>query len=374
MSNMKWTRQMPMSRLGENSNETWIRDEEGNSQSFDVKVFPGKKTDLLSLKKNIVDSLKSKQEYYRQTREDIYKPNNLEAVDSCPVCGADSKHTQLEVNIYGAEYASCKNCTHVYVLKRPTKTAIEGFYLNDVTYAATYTDKQSAESRLETIAVPWREWTFNLFENIYGRKPEKVLDVGSGAGHFVEACRRAGVQADGIELSESSRKFSKEIWGIDLDGRDFFDAAKDYEGYDVVTFWGLLEHTPNPSGILKTAYDIVSKSDTGLVVSKVPRWNSLSSAIQQLKTDTIIRHLDPMGHIMCFTDESTAEIYYKNKFNPVAAWYYGMDVYETLMQLGAKIDQYDVLTQTGSLQVDLQQFVDELRFSDGLTLAGTPMR
>ncbi len=365
---------MPMSRLGDVAIEKWIREEGDQFESFDVQVFPGKKTDLLGLKKNIVDTIRSKQDYYKKTREDIYRPENLEAVTHCPVCEASSDNASLQVNIYGAEYASCNQCTHVYVLKRPTKTAIEGFYLNDVTYAATYTDKVSAESRLNTIAVPWREWTLRLFNEIYGRNPTKILDVGSGAGHYVEACRRAGIQADGIELSESSRNFSKEIWDIELDGRDFFEAAPDYQGYEVVTFWGLLEHTPNPSKILETANAIVNKSDTGLIISKVPRWDSLSAAIQQLKTDTIIRHLDPMGHIMCFTDESAAELYYKNDVIPTAAWYYGMDVYETFMQMGSKVDNFDVLTKTGEIQLELQQFVDEMRFSDGLTLAGIPKR
>ncbi len=371
---MHWNRQMPMSRLEGVGNEKWIREENGERESFDVRVFPGKKTDLLGLKKNIVDSIKSKQAYYKETREEVYRPENVEDVDRCPVCETSAAETTLRTNIYGAEYASCNNCTHVYVLKRPTKAAIEGFYLNDVTYAATYTDKTAAESRLNAIAVPWKEWTVELFEKTYGRKPTRILDVGSGAGHFVEACRRDGIQADGIELSESSRQFSKDIWGVELDGRDFFEAAEDYKGYEIVTFWGLLEHTPNPSAILQKAHEIVAESDTGLIISKVPRWHSMSAAIQQLATDTVIRHLDPMGHIMCFTDESAAEFYYKNKFSPVAAWYYGMDVYETLMQLGTTIDNFDVLTKTGEIQIELQQFVDDMRFSDGLTLAGTPIR
>lgn len=369
---MNWSRVQPMSRFEKGGIERWIREENGKVDDFQVEVFPGKKTDLLGLKKNIVDSIKSKQEYYSSTRKDIYKPENVEPVDVCPVCNSSSSKADERSNIYGARYASCSVCTHVYVLERPTKSAIEGFYLNDVTYAATYTDKSAAESRLNAIAVPWVEWTVNLFEKTHGRKPEKILDVGSGAGHFVEACRRAGMHADGIELSESSRDFSKEIWNIELDGRDFIEAASDYEGYDIVTFWGLLEHTPNPSRILKAAYDIVSKSSAGMVISKVPRWHSLSSAIQRLKSDTVIRHLDPMGHIMCFTDESAAELYYKNDFAPVAAWYYGMDVYETCMQLGSKIDQFEVLTETGDIQMELQQFVDEMRFADGLTLAGIP--
>ncbi len=363
-----------MSRLDTVATEKWIREENGCSESFDVQIFPGKKTDLLGLKKNIVDSIQSKQEYYKRTREQIYQPENLEKVDNCPVCGASAGLASTKANIYGAEYASCSNCTHVYVLKRPTKTAIEGFYLNDVTYAATYTDKASAESRLNTIAVPWREWTVQLFESIYGRRPKSVLDVGSGAGHFVEACRRDGIKAEGIELSESSRAFAKEIWNIELDGRDFFEAAEDYQGYEIVTFWGLLEHTPNPSKILETANSIISESNSGLVISKVPRWDSLSAAIQRIKTDTILRHLDPMGHIMCFTDESAAELYYKNDLMPTAAWYYGMDVYETFMQIGAEIDDYNVLTKTGAIQLDLQQLIDDVRFSDGLTLAGIPKR
>lgn len=369
---MKWNRLSPLSTFGDYSEEIWQRIEGNRFEEYPIKTYLGKKTDLLSLKKNIVDSITSKQQYYKESRTKIYQPENVEPVTECPVCGTTVDESKHEVTIYGAHYHSCNACTHVYVTNRPTKSAIEGFYLSDITYAATYTDKTSAEARLQAIAIPWREWTIQLFELKHGRKPNSLLDVGSGAGHFVEACRRAGIKADGIELSESSRKFSKEVWGVDLDGRDFLEAYEDYKGYDVVTFWGLLEHTPNPSAILESAYKIVSESDAGMVISKIPRWDSLSAAIQTLKTDSIIRHLDPMGHIMCFTDQSAAEVYVKNNLAPVAAWYYGMDIYETLMQLGTKIKQFDVLTKTGDIQVDLQQYIDEKRFSDGLTLAGIP--
>tara|TARA_S200000501_G_C20798854_1_gene733069 strand:- start:381 stop:1493 length:1113 start_codon:yes stop_codon:yes gene_type:complete len=369
---MKWDRELPMSTFGKESRENWIRTENNKKIKYEVDVKLGKKTDLLKLKSNIVSSLKEKQKYYKESREKIYLESNTQPVTKCPVCEHSSENSEKKINIYGANYSSCNNCTHIYVNYRPTKSAIDGFYLNDVTYAATYTDKKSAEARLNAIAIPWVKWTVACYQKAHNRKPLKILDVGSGAGHFVAACRRSGIHCDGIELSESSRMFSKEIWDIELDGRDFNKAAKDYLGYDIVTFWGLLEHTPNPSTILKSAYKIVSKSGFGMVISKVPRWDSLSAAIQRVKSDTVIRHLDPMGHIMCFTDASTAEIYHKNNLAPTSAWYYGMDVYETLMQVGNKIDQYDVLTQTGSIQTDLQQFIDESRFSDGLTLAGIP--
>jgi len=49
-----------------------------------------------------------------------------------------------------------------------------------------------------------------------------------------------------------------------------------------------------------------------------------------------------------------------------------MDVYETLMQIGNSIEEYSALTKTGEFQMELQQFVDESRFSDGITLVGVP--
>lgn len=369
---LEWQRNSPLSKKGQNLKETWTRIAENEIQSFDIDLYMGKKTNLIALKKNLIESIKDQLDYYKESRTKLYSAEDMEYVDCCPITGIKTNETKLVSTIYNAEYVQTPDTGHVYLRKRPSNKAISDFYLNDVTYAATYTNKESAEFRLNSIAVPWLEWLKKVYFKQYGCLPKRILDVGSGAGHFVEACRRDGIKADGIELSESSRKFAKEIWGFELDGRNFFDVVPDYKGYDIVTFWGLLEHTPFPGKILDTAYDIVSESKKGMVVSKIPRWNSLSSASQRLNPNSIIRHIDPMGHIMLFTDASAAELYHRCKFKPTAAWYYGMDVYETLMQLGNQTGIYKVLTQTGEFQTELQQFIDEERFSDGLTLVGIP--
>lgn len=372
---MNWYKKSPMSSSGQVDKEVWIRKSGAQEDEFEIDIYLGKKTNLLALKKNIIETIQKQLKYYHESRRKLYLDSDMEDVKFCPVCNESSKNSSPKATIYGAAYVQCNKCTHVYVIKRPSRKSINDFYLNDVTYAATYTDKKSAEKRLESIAVPWAKWLIDLYIKKYGKKPSKILDVGSGAGHFVEACRREGIDAYGIELSESSREFSRDIWGIELDGRDFNEVAKEYEGTDIVTFWGLLEHTPNPSQLLERAYEITSKSKTGgMVVSKLPRWDSLSSAAQRENNETVIRHLDPMGHIMVFTDASAAEIYFKNKFIPVAAWYYGMDIYEMLMQIGNKTGSYEHFVNTGEMQMELQQYIDENRFSDGITLVGIPQK
>lgn len=374
---MKWFKETSLNQQGTRDTETWIRKDGDKIDEYEVDIYMGKKTDLLNLKKNIVETIEDKLKYFKETRSELYTTKEGEErdyVEKCMVTGISTEETIPVANIYGAEYVQTPDTGHVYVKYRPSKQAINNFYLSDVTYSATYTDKKSAESRLNAIAVPWLEWTKEVYRKQHGRDPKKILDIGSGAGHFVEACRRDGIEAHGIELSQSSRDFAKEIWGFEMDGRDFMEVAHEYEGYDIVTFWGLLEHTPDPGAILDAAYKVVGSNPNGMIIAKIPRWNSLSAAAQRLNPDTIIRHIDPMGHIMLFTDSSASELYVRHKFSPVAAWYYGMDVYETVMQLGNATGDYLPLQETGAMQVELQQFVDEQRFADGLTLVGVPQQ
>ncbi len=371
---MKWYRRELLSPNQNNtSEESWIREDE-KEDAYSVKTFLGKKTNLLKLKKNVVENITDQLVYFKKTRTKVYNQPDKELVASCPVCGTTSKTATHQVTIYAAEYVTCSHCTHAYVVNRPSPNALHQFYLSDVNYAATYTDKASAESRLNAIAVPWRDWMVQLYQDMYGKLPNKILDVGSGAGHFVEACRRTGMQADGIELSEASREFAKNIWGIDMDDRDFTKVDQDYQGYDVITFWGLLEHTPNPKELLATAQRIFAENPNTMVIAKLPRWHSLSGFIQNICNDTIVRHLDPMGHISCYTDTSAAELYYQSGFSPVAAWYYGMDVYELLMQISHHTKHYESLLETGEIQMELQQKLDEVKLSDGLTLVGVPSK
>ncbi len=352
--------------------EIWTRENGSRSEEFEVDIYLGKKTNLLALKKDIVSSIKKQLKYYKDSREKLFTESELEYVATCPVTGISTEETDHVATIYGGEYVQTPDTGHVYLRKRPTKKAIHNFYLNDVNYATTYTNREGAEFRLQSIAVPWKNWVKEVYFKEYGSYPKKVLDIGSGAGHFVEACRRDGIVANGIELSESSRNFAREIWEIDMDGRDFLETGDDYKGYDVITFWGLLEHTPNPGALLDKTFELLKENPKAMVIAKLPRWNSLSSASQILNPGTVIRHIDPMGHIMLFSDASAAELFYRHHFKPHAAWYYGMDVYECLMQLGNKTGTYTHFTESGDFQMELQQFIDDIRFSDGLTLVATP--
>ena len=125
---------------------------------------------------------------------------------------------------------------------------------------------------------------------------------------------------------------------------------------------------------LKAAYQTLS-GRRALVIAEVPRWDCLGTAIQSAFSDSIARHLDPLGHINCFTDSSLATAFESSGFVPVSAWYFGMDAFELTMQLSYLMGEKGslILDSLGSFIRLLQDSVDQARLCDEMVLAGKPM-
>lgn len=348
----------------------WIRRDGRKEDRYPVQVTIGKKTNMVALKAAVLNSMKDQVEMVRSTRESLYGAEDLEKVEACPVCKQPTKGATPKSEIYRGEYVQCNHCGHIFVHSRPTEAALNQFYEHNTHYASTYTDRAAAEKRLDHIYKPWVNWMSKVYREQYGVAPRSILDVGAGGGHFIAACGRENISGRGIELSDDSRAFAREIWGVDLVAEDF--CGVNIEPADVVTFWGLLEHVPDPGAFIKAASRALH-SGRGMVIAKVPRWDSLSAYVQRENPETIIRHLDPLGHITCFTDSSMAELLYLHGFKPVSAWYYGMDVYETMMQIGLALDMEDIMAKTQQLQMNLQGGVDAACFSDQLVIAAVPV-
>lgn len=104
-----------------------------------------------------------------------------------------------------------------------------------------------------------------------------------------------------------------------------------------------------------------------MIVASVPRWHSLSSTIQSIFPNKIIRHLDPLGHIQLFTDTSICVSLAKTNLQPIAFWYFGMDVYELLIQLAAETGTDKAVS---SLLIEtMQKTIDEATLSDSMVFA-----
>ncbi len=360
----KWSRIIPLDPK-EKQKEIWILKNSQGEKHYDVEVTLGKPIDILKLKVEMVENFNEKVITIRKTRIETYK-KKLVDLSTCPICNSNLIINSFSVN--NANYFQCENCTHHFIKERPTKEALEVFYSSDRSYQGTYASKRTTETRIQQVAIPKAKWAIRQFERIYGRKPKSILDVGAGSGHFVYACKTLGIECDGIEINKNGVNFCRENLGIELLTDDFNKNWSKYCNYDIITLWGVIEHVSNPLGMLQSTSKALING--GLVIASVPRWNSFSTVVQFNFSDSIIRHLDPLGHIHIFTDESLATTFDLCDIKIIAAWYYGMDAYELFTQLSYFFQNDEIIQKSRTLIPSFQKFIDLAKLSDEIVLAG----
>lgn len=345
--------------------ETWVYNDHGKQKIYKVDVTLGKPEDRLAIRLNDGGDFKSWVDEISRTRTGMFK-GKLEKVVICPIC--NSLDMVNAFRVYGAQYVECNRCHHHFLNGRPSQKVLRDFYSNDESYQSMYTDERKTDIRLNQIAIPKANWLISQYQRLYGQKPCKIIDVGAGSGHFVKACRDLGIFTVGIEISATGRMFCKKVFDIDLIDCDFMEYRNDFKEYDIVTFWGVIEHVTNPNGMLSSACKVLSRR--GLVVAETPRWDCLSTYVQKTFPNSIVRHLDPLGHVQLFTDSSLATAFNESGLDIVAAWYFGMDVYELVMQLSNLFKDSQVIHELGVYISGLQEILDLARLSDEMVFVG----
>ena len=352
--------------------ETWLSATSGRQHS--VHVTLGKEIEIMAVKEHVVEAFAATAREVRESRERLFSDKKrVESVTSCPVCGASGRAKEDALSIYGATYAECASCSHYYVTKRPSKEALEQYYATDKHEQSVYCDPRTLKARLEQIVEPKLEWTIREFERSFGRPPKSVLDVGAGSGHFVYASRARGLKSEGIEFSEDGIRFSRENFGIELLTNDFLKDFDRFKEFDVITFWGVIEHLTSPVEMLSAAAEALKGNGGGMVVAEVPRFTCFGTAVQSVFADTVTRHLDPLGHINAFTDSSLATAFESSGFQITSAWYFGMDIYELLTQAANALGNEQILRELSRYIPVLQSSVDLARMSDEMVVAGIAM-
>ena len=101
----------------------------------------------------------------------------------------------------------------------------------------------------------------------------RLLDVGCGLGLFLLALDPARWQRYGLEVMPEAYRQSVQWLGADRIFRADLTAARlPREHFDVVSFWDVLEHLPDPCAALKEAYRLLRPG--GLVLLRLPNFAS----------------------------------------------------------------------------------------------------
>lgn len=96
----------------------------------------------------------------------------------------------------------------------------------------------------------------------------QLLDVGCGAGYFLDAAREAGWQVQGVELSPAAAQVARDVLHLDVFQGPLAGAHLASADFDVVTMFEVLEHLRTPGAVLAEAWRILKPG--GLLAILVP--------------------------------------------------------------------------------------------------------
>ena len=180
----------------------------------------------------------------------------------CPVCHSTPTSPDPEE----FKMVSCPQC-RVKWTYIPSDLDSDSLYEDEV-----YAVVDNRESIFEKIIFREAEKVLNKGKQIHSVL-KSLLDFGCGKGQFLHVAKRLGLSTFGIETAEKRAEFAKEKYLLEVKNEFYQEGKIESGNFDFITLNHVLEHLPDPMGLLKELLD-QNLSQDGLAYIEVPRANS----------------------------------------------------------------------------------------------------
>ena len=142
--------------------------------------------------------------------------------------------------------------------------------------------------------------------------PARVLDVGCGAGDFMQVAKDAGYDVEGIDISEASAEICRSR-GLNARAGDFLTEKFDGK-FDLITMWDVVEHLRDPAAFFDRARSLLSKD--GYLFAKIPGFGDLSVGLSNRWPRVAGTLLGAPSHVQYFDRELLGKLFSRTGFRP----------------------------------------------------------
>ena len=200
-------------------------------------------------------------------------------MNSCPICTTKMKFkfATKDYLVTGESFdiVECEACSIRTTTPFPDKKIIGNYYSSDD--YISHDDKVSGI--FDSIYGLVRTYQLNkkkkLIGKYFNKSNGKILDIGCGAGDFLQYMKENHWNINGVDTSNKARKIANKKLNIKvMDPKDWINNK---EKYDVITCWHSLEHVHEPWVYL----DKIKKSLTldGFLIVALPNYQSTDAKI-----------------------------------------------------------------------------------------------
>lgn len=244
---------------------------------------------------------------------------------SCPLCSSKEYDLIKEINVW--RIVKCKKCGFCYNNPRPNKG-----YLR-----RQYTNRSSID---ESILQLQESYPLSYFFNRkldlieHAHKKGRILDIGCGAGLFLDIAKRRDWETYGLDPSSWVKEVAKKKGFKSYIG--YIQALNIPSNYfDVVFSSATLEHLSDPLGDLKEMYRILKQNGLFFATS-IPNFNAIT--IKLGLPD--FRANSPPEHLNYFTPITLKKILRLVGFREIRVYPYGFDYQGIINKVSVKIPKY----------------------------------
>lgn len=230
-------------------------------------------------------------------------------IDRCRICGGTE--AAATASVAGCQYVKCAGCGVERMAEYPSSEECSKFYESGymekkfnnlghhMHFAPEYRDTYFAEKDL----------TFtDLGLDGASLRGKRLLDVGCANGQFIEYASRLGIEGSGIDISVEMVESAREK-GLKCEVKDLFDLKGEY---DMLTFWDVIEHVPDPRRMLEKSRSLLSSN--GEILVQTP----CTGIISELFGEEWLYYL-PVQHLHLFSQESLFRLLSETGFS-VVSW------------------------------------------------------
>lgn len=144
--------------------------------------------------------------------------------------------------------------------------------------------------------------------NSFKCNEKSILDIGTGTGDFLSACKKSKWQIYGVEPNAKARKAAETKAQIKIASNiDVLSNRK----FDVITMWHVLEHIPNLLEYLETLNSLLKP--TGTLIIAVPNYKSYDARYYK----EFWAAYDVPRHLWHFSRESIHKLFKEQQMNVV---------------------------------------------------------
>ena len=237
-------------------------------------------------------------------------------ISVCPACkqaGGRSRGNKNDFRVF-----SCEACATLYTAQLP-----------GVSHSQDYDSYYSAENLTVPAFIDRRlDEIVSTFEPY--RKNSRLLDVGFGAGSFLEAAQRNNWQAFGVEVSQSAVDHVRER-GFEVFCGELQKAAYPDDYFDVVILSEVLEHVPDPMALLEASVRVLRPG--GLLWATTPHGRGISARLLGLEWSNVC----PPDHLQLFSVAGTKGLLSGAGLRRVEIVTHGTNPFEILHSMRARM-------------------------------------